>query len=1238
MNKTTHYLIKTYLKKLQIVILMICFICTLPANSYAVEEFSQEKLVSMNLVDVNLIKVFDEIKKQTSYSFWYRNNDINMNEKLSVRVDKKTVTEVLDQILKGRNLQYEIKENHIVISKVNTGSGVSGPQQEKKIVKGFVTDDSGAPVIGASVRVKGGATGTITDMEGQYSIPVDNEKTILVFSYLGYKTSESQVGKKSSLDVVLTEDTQILNEVVVTGYQTISRERSTGAFVMLNKEELNTNISVGANAAIKGKAAGVTMYNNNIVIRGESTFSENVGTNPLLVVDGLPTERTLSDFNTEDIERIDFLKDASATSIYGVRAANGVIVVTTKKAEKGKTRVNFSSTLTVSPCHDLSDYRYASTSEILDFTERAYQANMKRTSGGEAAYFSSRKKIGDSGIAYWSPFEELHRQLYLGNINQQEFNQTIDGWRGNDYRQEYKDLLTQTPISQNYNLSVSKESGGINTYLSVNYSNSNHQAIKANSGEALKVYLKVGMDLTKWLTVTVGTDTRYGKSKTTGGGSETNIGTGQEAYTTILNADGTRNYNSWGSGAKYVSTAMNGGGMNPLVMEQLADVEAALKTRDPLGYSPLFKSYDYNIMDEMERNFTESNTFRSRSFVDLKFKLMKGLDFSSSFNYEFNQSRSETLLETDSYAMRMTYNAFITQTDPNNDPLSFKATLPDGNRFTKSQSTSFNYTFRNQLNYNTTLKEKHAITGLVGFEMRENQSPQGVNRMVWGYDSQTLNYQLIDEYTLNQTGIRSYIYQGNDAKMMIMPGNKYDESINRFVSLYANGGYTYNNLYGVTGSVRIDETNLFTKDKQYRYRPLWSMGATWNAGNEEFVKDIAWIDRLKLRASYGVGGNVDKSSTPYLIGTVTVAGNRIPPTRTVGVKTAPNPLLRWEKTTSYNVGVDFSVLKSKLHGTVDLYYKYSDDLLCQKTTDKSSGYTTMTLNNGAMSNRGIELTLKSPWLKRNDWTLNTTFILSYNKNVVEKVGLVPTRASEILNSPASYMQVGYPRNAVYAYRYGGLTSGGTDKQNGIPYIIDANGNPSVVLTPDGNTSFYKIDNLEDVYFVGTSTPPYSFSLNQGVKYKSFELNAMFLFYGGHKIRRPSLSVATNGGTALTQEALLAWTPENQSSNLPKLYPDYEVDQTSFVSLYIDPYWRKSDVHIVSGDFIRLNNVTLSYTVPVKWARAIYAQHLKLALQVNNPWYWSAAGDDIDPETRQFNTVDRTLSAMPSYVFRLDVSF
>jgi hypothetical protein len=149
---------------------------------------------------------------------------------------------------------------------------------------------------------------------------------------------------------------------------------------------------------------------------------------------------------------------------------------------------------------------------------------------------------------------------------------------------------------------------------------------------------------------------------------------------------------------------------------------------------------------------------------------------------------------------------------------------------------------------------------------------------------------------------------------------------------------------------------------------------------------------------------------------------------------------------------------------------------------------------------------------------------------------------------------------------------------------------------------------------------------------------MFLFYGGHKIRRPSLSVATNGGTALTQEALLAWTPENQSSNLPKLFPDYEVDQTSFVSLYIDPYWRKSDVHIVSGDFIRLNNVTLSYTVPVKWARAIYAQHLKLALQVNNPWYWSAAGDDIDPETRQFNTVDRTLSAMPSYVFRLDVSF
>ncbi len=1192
---------------------------------FAAENQPQEVKISLNLTNVDLIRVFDEIKKQSNYSFWYRNSDIDIQEKISIQVSDKPISEVLDQVLNGKNVKYEIKEQHIVISKLNTDSDADGSknQQGEKKVEGFVRDETGFPLVGVSVRLKNGsaATGTVTNTDGKYILNTDQpEKAILVFSYLGYKTKEIPANNKEIADVTLEEDIQMLGEVVVTGYQTISRERSTASYVILDNKELVKNVSVNALSALQGKAAGVNTYNGNIVIRGNSTFSESIGSDPLLVVDGLPTERKLSDFATDDIESLTVLKDASATSIYGVRAANGVIVLTTKKADKGKLQVNFSSTFTVTPPYDLSEYRYASASEILDFAEKSYQGNIRRQSNGEGGYFAAKGTIGSNNISYYSPFEELHRQLYLGNISQDQFGQQINDWKTYDYRQEYKNLATQTPVGQNYNLSLAKESGGLNTYLSVGYTNNNVQQIKFNKSEGLKAYLKVGMKLTDWLTANVGIDTRYSTSRSTE--TSQTLGLDVEPYTRILNDDGSLRYRDYGKGVESY-------GINPLVLESLAS--------DPKG--SLFKSYRYNILDEIDKNYRSNEGFSIRSFFDLKFNIWKGLSYTSSFSYEMNKSRTDAFQEADAYGMRFFQNETI---NPN---ASTVQPVPDGTRYTRMQNGNTNYTFRNQVDYNLTLKEKHAIVALAGLELREQKSPMDVSRTLYGYDEQTLSYQLLDERTWDITGYPSYIYSGTGSNMVKINKSLLKENLSRYVSFYGNASYMFDNKYGVSASVRVDETNLFTKDPKYRYRPLWSLGLTWNMKGEDFLKGVNWLDVLKLRATYGIGGNVDPNSTPYLVGKSMVAGYRITPTRYVSVEKAPNPLLRWETTTTYDLGFDYSLWNSKLFGSVDLYYKYSDDLLCYKANDYSSGFgpssdskSRTRINNGAMSNAGFEVTVKSPWFKKNDWTLNSTLIVSYNKNEVERVGILPSTAEQVLTG-GDYFYENYPKNTVYAYRYAGLTTGGTDAQNGIPYVIGADGKTNVVLNPDGTVSYYQLNSTRDIYYTGTAIPPVSVNFNQGVKYKNFELNALFMFYGGHKIRRPSIDIQTSGDSgSLPEEITRAWTPDNTNTDIPKLYPDYEANQIANLGPYVNKYWQLSDKHIVSGNFIRLSNLTFAYTLPSRIAKQMYMQNMKFSFQVNNPWFWSAAGDGIDPESRSAGTTYRTLPKQDSYVFRLDVSF
>jgi hypothetical protein len=418
----------------------------------------------------------------------------------------------------------------------------------------------------------------------------------------------------------------------------------------------------------------------------------------------------------------------------------------------------------------------------------------------------------------------------------------------------------------------------------------------------------------------------------------------------------------------------------------------------------------------------------------------------------------------------------------------------------------------------------------------------------------------------------------------------------------------------MSGSVRVDQTNLFGTDPKYRYRPLWSAGVKWNIAKENFLQSLQWIDMLDIRASYGLTGNVDQTTTPFLVASLsnqsTYTAHTIP---YANISSAPNPLLRWEKTTSYNTGIDYSLFRGLLNGKLDFYYKVSEDL-----------------------------SVSSPWYTRPDWTIASTLMLSYNKNTVTTAYYNPTRGSHLAIS--GYLVNGKPFDALYAYRYGGLTSGGTDFQNGVPIIYRADGTTMHHFQDDGTLLLDASASMgvEDVLYMGTKTPLVHASFNQNIRYKNFELSALLLYYGGHKMYKPSFSFSTSNTTHEDWVAK-SWTPDNPSRTVPKAMIYYEpgINVTNVGSL--SGMYIRSDENVAPADFIRLRSIALSYTLPAKVAQSLYVQRLKVSGQINNPWMWSAAGSQYDAEVQasQSNNItlrDWGLPTPTSYFLRLDMVF
>lgn len=1116
----------------------------------------------------------------------------------------------MDAVIKGQAFTYEISNNRTIVLKSPDAI------EEEYILHGMVTDSLSSPLPGASVKIKGTNKYVTTDGNGHFNLNLTSRFNTLEISYIGYLSSTQKFDRTSALKVVtvkLMANASLLAEVVVNGYQTLSKERSTGASVTIGENILNQNIPVDILSALEGRVAGLVYVKNpngigadRPVLRGQATFSLTGTTRePLVVIDGLPSETALEDINPYDIESVTVLKDGAAASIYGSRSTNGVIILTTKKGNS-PLKISLNSDFFIDTKPDFSSMHYASTADIVDFETDVYNKERSRYTTTESM-FAAYGTVANGSIKYYSPLYQLYRDRDAGKLNTDQVNQQLASFKNADYYEQYRDNVWQNAFRQRYNLSMSSASAKSNTFASINYDNSAERVIN-NDDQKISLYFKNTYNIKKWLTTTLGFNGAYSTSVTTDGSYNSYTGI-QPRYASIVNPDGSLLY------ADYVNLA---DGIAGSVIN--AAVASTLKNTSQ------YRSYRFNILESLNEGQTKANTVSLRAFANIQARIMDGLSFSSQFQYETGTTKTEQYYDVNSYKMRAAYNALIGFTPSTN---AYTYGLPTGGRLSQGMLQNNSYTFRNQLSFDRSFGGgKHSIAAVAGMEMRQTFTPIGITDIRYGYDPVTLTSTLINNASVSQTGLPSYIFGGN--KTLGVAGRSFQEEKHRNISSFANAGYTYLNRYNATGSFRIDRADFFGADPEYKNRPLWSVGLGWNASNEAFLASLKWINLLKLRATYGVNGNQNTTTSTKFLTARRVNDNLFPSLQYLNVLGLPNPKLRWEKTETYNVGIDYAFLGNRLRGSIDAYDRKSTDLLVTAELDPTVGVASRIINNGVLRNKGIEFTLGGDWLKSGDLILSSQFVIGFNRSKIGQVNRTATMASSYIGSPSDYYEEGTDYNTVYAYRYGGMV-------NGYPYFLDENGKSTLDFDASGNpivASSRDINNLSDLVKMGTLIPTYNGSFSQRVSYKNFELSALLIFSGGNVMRKDVTSLSSNEvtDTDITQRYKNGITPE-----LPRLLVDYSEAMIGRASS-ISSMWQSADVNVIKADYIKLRTISLAYNLPKQLTKKLNIPSAKFTAQVNNLWYASAAGDDIDPESYSLYTGIRTLQNPKSFVFGLNLTF
>lgn len=1111
--------------------------------------YAQHKNVTLNLQDVTLKEAIEKLKKESGYSVWLNSKDVQLDKKVSVEVKDKDISQALEQMLNGMGLTYSIENKTIRIRP-------KGQTDGKRILKGKVVDKKDKqPLIGCTVRVVGSDTGTVTDMDGAYTLAVRPGDRLQV-SYIGYDTEEVRVPQhKETLNIYLTDSNVALNDVVVTGYQTLKKFNVTGAVNTINQEAIDLRGSVGLNGLLEGAVPGLTVYNNQLRIRGGASLE--AGNDPLIIVDDFEVEKLPE--NMDVVESITVLKDAAATAIWGSRAANGVIVIKTKQGRAGDFRISYSGNFEVAAQPDFDDLHRAGSQTIVDYDREVFMKDflydaIMDTENGYSLSYEILKEYAPTGMQTVAdiPAEKLA-----------EMNTRLDALARQNNRKQLEDYLLRNAFKQQHQISIEGGSEKVNYFLSGSFVGGN-SSYEGDLDREFNINSRMSYKLNSFLTLR-----------------------------TDINATFTNNNNG------YTSLASDIYNMYPFQM--LVD-EAGNRIYD---YSSTFshaysdqmvEDYGYyhlgkNLLDELDlaNNHTKGIDYKVRLGAD--FKIIDGLSISADYQYEKNEVTTRNVTSRDSYEGRYQID-YMAAPDDNNQLVYH---LPVGDIIDQDQATTEAWILKLGANLNRSFgaNKEHYVNATAGFEMRSRHAMTDVWRKL-GYDDEILSWQPFDEATLEEDGIEwwngsQHYYYGSSY-------NNFGDVLNKEISYFLSAVYTYDNRYTVSASMRTDESNLFGVDEKHRRNPIWAVGANWNIKNEKFFHCDAITDLL-VRLSWGLTGNFDRSglTTPVMVGRrsyVPAVGDYV--TR---LSTPPNPKLRWERNRSVNLSVDLG-LWDRVHTTFTYYNNHASDLLGRQQLDPTTGYDEATINAADMTNNGFEVQLNADLIRTPDFTWNMGWVFGYNKNKITHNDIVETTAYLNRVTRMTEFVEGYAREALWSYRWAGL---------------DENGEPQVYKADGTKTRFIEELTEEDLEYSGTYLPKYSGSLSTGFRYKNFQANVLFTYNYGHvfRVEYPGMNPYA---TSPDMSELVAnrWKePGDEAHTDIPCIPNGQM--ALFEAQYRDYTAKYSSNSIRSGNMVRLREILLNYELPQSFLKKTPIKRMSLTAQFSNVWLWTANKEGYDPE-------------------------
>ena len=1132
-------------------IFTVCLVGTSFGNSLA-----QKQQVTLNLKNVSLYELFNQIKEQTGLRFLYNAEQLDGLANVSVQAQNEKVSDVLNKVFSGKALTYDCDGKVIIVKKQEIL-----PQTIKaKIISGKVTDYRDNPLPGVTIQIKGTAVGTSTNSSGVYSLPIATSDAVLIFSFIGMKTQEIAVANKSEINVKMTEESSNLDEVVVTGYQDIRRDRVTGSVTVITAKEIENNSFKSIDQILEGKVAGLYSYTTsgapgtraNIRIRGDNSISGNK--EPLWVVDGLPLQGGVASINVvnagniqesildhgigniapTDIESITVLKDAAASAIYGARAANGVIVIKTKRGFEGKATFNYNGSfgMVEAPRIDLD---FMNSSEKIDF---------------EISLMKDFSRAWEGGLV-----GKIYDYYMQGRYTESQYREELDKLR--KINTDWFDVIFRKAFSQSHFLSMRGGTEKTNYYASINY-NGQSGILKSNSYDNLGASLEIRHKPAQNFEMNFKLNGNFRESK------DHNSSIDPFKYAVFANPY-EKPFNEDGSYA--------------------ADFTYLGDNRSSIHYGNIYDQF--NILREL--NETQNKTIASdlSARLGMNYQVMEGLsvDLNGSLTYSTNN--------TEAWAAPGTYTSYSSCFASS----AISGELPEkyNNGYLREGSgRSTAFAFRGLISYNNDKLENHAFSVVVGTELAGSKSYNNYHRSPEFNDY----YRFIAFPDFPSDDI-SYNDIKNSLSGLIGTAEAQDRSASFFGALT----YTLCDKYVFNLNARFDGADIIGTDN--RFTPLWSASFRWNAMRENFLKDVNFISDLAIRLSYGYTGNIDRSSYP--IPMIFLSGYRYDENFVAESVTFPNPNIKWERKQDRNFGLDFGFWDNRIGGSFNYYWNTGKDLLGTMTTPESYGRTSIKANASSIENTRWEFNVNL----RLDLGANVRWINSFNiaqnTNKIKKTYLKDLNELNVMGGSDNIE--GYASGSMFGYRFAGV-----NPLTGQAMIYLTDESRKILADYRGvdiSQVADKIDTEEIDYNIreellrasmeklGSVTPKVTGGFSSTLTWKKLEVRASFAYSAGHLLetfneRKYAPSGANKSSeiyvsrTNRLKSAMNRWRAPGDITNTPR----YQFNGAQYHNMYTDDKYEK-------GNYLAWRDLTFSYDLKNKWFDRIGLDRCRLGLQVQN---------------------------------------